>query len=87
MLRVRRSANGQVVFSLSGQMDEEDIGELEKLIQSEASGRQIVLDLRDLTLVGQDAVAFFERWKANGITLTNCPGYVREWITRLQRGS
>jgi anti-anti-sigma regulatory factor len=46
MLRIKRSANGQVVFTLSGQINEEQIGELEALIQSEAKGSEIVLDLR-----------------------------------------
>ena len=39
MLRIQRSANGEVVFTLSGQMDEEAIAELETLISSEADGR------------------------------------------------
>ena len=82
MLRIQRSANGEVVFTLSGRMDEEDIAELETLIRSEANGRRIVLDLKNLTLVGQDAIAFLDRCEANGITLKNCPAYVREWITR-----
>ena len=45
MLRIQRSANGEVVFTLSGQMDEEDIAGLETLIRSETNGRRIVLDL------------------------------------------
>jgi hypothetical protein len=68
-------------------MDEEDIAELETLIRSEANGRRIVLDLKDLTLVGRDAVSFLERCEAKGIALANCAGYVREWITRQRRGS
>jgi hypothetical protein len=87
MLRIERSSNGQVVFMLSGRMDEEHIGELETLIRSEADGRQIALDLKDLTLAGQDAIRFLERCEADGITLVNCAGYVREWITRHRRGS
>jgi hypothetical protein len=67
---------------LSGQIEEEDIAELEALIRSEAKGRHIVLDLKDLTLVGQDAIAFLDRCETSGITLKNCPGYIREWITR-----
>ena len=82
MLRIQRSVNGEVVFTLSGQMDEEDIGELEKLIRSEEIGLRIALDLKDLTLVGRDAVSFLERCEADNITLKNCAGYVREWITR-----
>jgi anti-anti-sigma regulatory factor len=87
MLRIRRSANGQVVFTLSGRMDEEDIAILETLIGAEAKGRQIVLDLKDLTLVGRDAISFLGRCEADGLTLRNCSGYVREWITRERRGS
>jgi hypothetical protein len=86
MLKIRRSANGQVVFALSGRMAQDDIAELEALISSEARGRPIELDLKDVTLVGQDAINFLERCEADGITLNNCPAYVREWITRQRRG-
>jgi hypothetical protein len=87
VLRIRRSANGQVILTLSGRMDIEDIAELEALIRSESSGRQIVLDLKDVTLVGQDAVSFLDRCEADSITLSNCPAYVREWITRRRSGT
>jgi hypothetical protein len=87
MLRIQRSEKGKVVFTLSGQMDEEAIAGLQSLIRSEATGRRIALDLRDLTLVNEDGVIFLERRESNGITLENCPGYVRDWITRQRRGS
>jgi hypothetical protein len=86
MLRIQRSGNGEVVFTLSGRMDETDIPELETLIRSEPDGRRIVMDLKDLTLAGQDAISFLERCEADGITLKNCAGYIREWITRQRRG-
>jgi hypothetical protein len=82
MLKIRRSSNGLVVFTLSGQVEEEQIAELDALIKSEASGRHIVLDLTHLTLAGQDAVSFFRQCEANNIQLKNCPIYIREWITR-----
>ena len=85
MLMIQRSSNGQLTFMLSGQIEEEDIAELEALIRSEAKGHSIVLDLKNLTLVGQDAIAFLDRCEANGITLKNCPAYIREWI-KGQRG-
>jgi hypothetical protein len=85
MLRIQRSANGEVVFTLSGQMDEEPIAELERLISSEEHGRHIVLDLKDLTLVNENAVTFLERCEANNITLKNCPAYVRVWINARRR--
>jgi hypothetical protein len=85
MLKIQRSSNGQVAYILSGQIEEEDIAELEALIRSEAKGRRMVLDLENVTLVGQDAIAFLDRCEANGITLRNCPAYIREWI-KGQRG-
>jgi len=87
MLRIQRSVNGEVVFTLSGQMDEEPIAELETLISSEANGSRIILDLKDLTLVNENAITFLDRCEANSITLKNCPAYVREWINAQRRES
>lgn len=87
MLKIQRSSNEQVVFALSGRMEEEHIAELERLIRSEANGCPIVFDLNDLTLVGQAAISFLEHCEADGITLKNCAGYVREWITQQRSGS
>jgi anti-anti-sigma regulatory factor len=85
MLRITRIANGKVVFKLSGQMSAENVGELETLFRAEASGRRILLDLKDLTLVDQDIVSFLKRSEANGIKLENCPAYIRQWIKQ-QKG-
>jgi hypothetical protein len=85
VLKIQRSSNGQVTYVLSGQIGEEDIDGLEAMVRSEAKGRRIVLDLKNLTLVGPDAVAFLDRCEAKGITLKNCPAYIREWI-KGQRG-
>jgi anti-anti-sigma regulatory factor len=84
MLKIQRSGNGAVVFALSGRMDEEDVVQLEALIRSELIQSHIILDLKDLTLVGRDAIGFLERWEAKGIELKNCADYVREWITRIR---
>jgi anti-anti-sigma regulatory factor len=87
MLKIQRSSNGQVVLALSGQIDDQDIPELETQLWSEEKGRSIVLDLKDLTLVSRDAISFLERCEANGVTLRDCAEYVREWITRQRGGS
>ena len=68
-------------------MGPEHIAELEALIRSEVGGRPIVLDLRDITLVGHDAITFLDQCEADNITLVNCPAYIREWITRKRSGS
>ena len=82
MLKVRRTANDEIVFTLSGRMATDNVAELNTLLRSEADGRRIVLDLKDLTLVDRDAVRFLERCEADRMTLDNCPAYIREWIVR-----
>jgi anti-anti-sigma regulatory factor len=80
MLKITRSANGEVIFTVSGRMDAENLAELNTLLSSEANDHRITLDLRDLTLVDQDAVSFLGRCEADNIELKNCPTYIREWI-------
>jgi anti-anti-sigma regulatory factor len=70
-----------VVFSLSGRIDKENIADLEALIGAERKDRRIVLDLKDMTLTGQDGITFLAQCEAAGIALVNCDPYVREWIT------
>ena len=80
MLRITRAANGDVVYKLSGRMGAENVGELERLFSTEAGSRPIVLDLKDLTLVDEDAVSFLRRCEADSVQLRNCPAYIRKWI-------
>jgi anti-anti-sigma regulatory factor len=80
MLRIHREANGDVVFTLSGRIDTESIAELQTLIGAEGKDRPIILDLKDMTLTGQDGIAFLVQCEAAGIALVNCDPYVREWI-------
>jgi anti-anti-sigma regulatory factor len=80
MLKITRAQNGELVFKLSGRMDVENIGEFKALLGTEAIKRRIVLDLKDLILVDQDAVNFLIHCEADGIELRNCPAYIREWI-------
>jgi anti-anti-sigma regulatory factor len=85
MLKITRAGNGKVVIKLSGRMSAENLGELEKLISAEGDAHRIVLDLKDLTLVDRDAVSFLERCEADSIKLSNCPAYIRRWITGERR--
>jgi anti-anti-sigma regulatory factor len=85
MLKITRAANTEVVFTVSGRLDAENLAELKTLFEAEAGGRRITLDLKELTLVDQDAITFLERCEADNIQLKNCPAYIREWITR-ERG-
>ena len=87
MLRVRKSSNGEVLFALSGRIDRENATELESLIRAEGSGRPIAIDLKDVTLAGEDGVIFLAHCEAGNIKLVNCPPYIREWITKQNNGS
>ena len=87
MLKVQRATNGETVFKLIGRMDVENLKELKEVFQAEAKGRRVVLDLKDLVLVDRAAVKFLERCETDSIELTNCPAYIREWITREREGS
>jgi anti-anti-sigma regulatory factor len=86
MLRIHRWGNGEGVLRLSGRIDKENIAELQAMIGAEVSDRHMVLDLKDVILVGQDGVTFLAECEGAGIALANCPPYVREWITRERSG-
>ena len=77
-----------MVFTLSGRIDNEHIAELEALIAAERKDRRIILDLKDMTLTGQDGINFLAKCEAADVALANCDPYVREWITgQEKRGS
>ena len=80
-LRIERSTRQRfTVFSLSGRMEAEQVGELKELLDRDY--RNIILDLRDLRLADRDAVRFLRGCEADGVKLENCPAYVREWMER-----
>jgi hypothetical protein len=80
-LRIERSARQRfTVFTLSGRIEAEHVGELKELFDRDS--RNTILDLRDLRLVDRDAVRFLRSCEAEGMKLENCPAYVREWMDR-----
>jgi len=77
---IRRSESlEETVFDLSGEMDGEHSGRLAELLEAEGPN-QVLLDLKDVTLVDRTAVRFLGRVEAAGIALINCPAYIRSWI-------
>ena len=50
--------------------------------QIAASSPDIVLDLKEVSLVDADVVRFLGVCESRGIRLDKCPAYVREWIAR-----
>ena len=82
MLKIQRKTNGGVIFTLSGRIEAEDLDELRRLLELEAAGSHVTLDLKDVTLVDLDAIKYLADCEADGTKLANCPPYVREWIGR-----
>jgi hypothetical protein len=80
MLRIERFAGREVAFTLSGRIQVSDIDRIGKLLDVEAPGLHLILDLRDLTLVCHDAVTFLAKCEINGIEIRNCPPYIRTWV-------
>ena len=82
MLRIQRRANGDIVFAVIGRLAADNMSELAALLAAEPGGRMVVLDLKDVVLVDRDVVRFLREREGDGITLRNCPPYIREWIAR-----
>ena len=85
MLRIQRSGNARVVFTLIGRIEAQDVKELQELLALENPGQPLVLDLREVRLVNQDAVEFLAHCEAHGIKFENCPLFIREWIDQDRR--
>jgi hypothetical protein len=85
MLRIDKSGNGHVVFTLSGRIEAEDLAELQQLLAKEAGSDDVLLDLKDVTLVSRDAVEFLTHCEGKRVKLQRCPGYIREWINQGKR--
>jgi len=81
--RIETLARGRfAVFVLSGRIETPAIGELRRLFQLQTDYRDIVVDLKDVSLVDRDVMGFLARCEADGIKLENCPPYIREWMAR-----
>lgn len=74
---------GSRVLSISGRIEADELGELQKVLSSEKADKQRVeLDLKDVKLVDRHVIGFLAGCEANGTRLRNCPLYIREWIAR-----
>ena len=82
MLKIQRTVNGDIVFTVSGRLEAHNISELSALLAAEPDGRTRVLDLKDLVAVDGDAVRFLRMCETDSIVLRNCPRYIRAWIAR-----
>ena len=88
MLKILRSTrNDSVIFTLAGRIEGENLAELKRVMGLEAGDHNLVLDLKDVTLVDQSAIRFLARSEADSVTLENCPAYIRDWIAAEKRSN
>ena len=82
MLKIQRTANGDVVFTVSGRLEADNLSQLSALLDAERDGRTPVLDLKDVVLVDGDSVRFLCACVNDSIVLRNCPSFIRAWMAR-----
>jgi hypothetical protein len=70
------------VFILSGRIEAPAIGELRRLFEGQTDRQDIILDLKEVSVVDREVMRFFLRCEADGVKLENCTPYIREWIER-----
>jgi anti-anti-sigma regulatory factor len=70
------------VFILSGRIDKQAIAELRRLFEYQTDHRNIVLDLKDVSVVDRNALHFFAGCESDGVKLESCAPYIREWMER-----
>jgi len=81
--RIETAARGRfTVFALSGRIETKAIAELRRLLGLQTDCRDIVLDLKDVTVVDRDVMRLFVSCEADGVKLENCTPYIREWMDR-----
>ena len=83
-MRIEKDSHGgKTTIRLIGRFQSEHIGELKKQLQK--NGTQLVLDLKEVTLVNVDVVRFLGECKAEDVKIVHCAQYIRKWMHREQR--
>ena len=81
--RIETAARAKsTIFILSGRIETNAIAELRRLLERQTDWRDIVLDLKDVSVVDRDAMGFLARCEADGVKLENLTPYIREWMER-----
>ena len=81
LLKIQRTIDRSVVFTVSGRLDAENASELCQLIDAEPAAAVVVLDFTDLVLADRDAIRDLRDCEtADRIVFRNCPEYVRVWM-------
>ena len=81
VLRIETVSTGQlIILRLSGRLQSQHVDQLKA--QLRACTHKVILDLDEVKLVDRDIVCFLGKCEKNGVELSHCPLYIREWIDR-----
>jgi len=87
MWKLQRIGDGNtVVLKISGRIEADGLSELKNACAAVGDPTNVVLDLLDLGVAGQEAVMFLGDCQQAGMSLRNCPAYIRDWIARERTG-
>lgn len=81
----KSSKDGTTLIRLIGAFESEELPELKEHIPSTDIGANVVVDLKEVTLVDVDVVRFLVLCKTRGMKLVNCAQYIRDWMLREQK--
>jgi hypothetical protein len=76
-----RENPGRLKVCLCGQFTAEYVPELQRALSPEnIDGRNVALDLANVTFVDRDAMVFLCGAKSRNVAIENIPSYVTRWI-------
>lgn len=80
-LRIDKVSDGRLaILRLSGRLESRQLGELKAYLKGITE--TVMIDLSQVKLVDRDAVCFLAACEAEGVELSQCSPYIREWINR-----
>lgn len=81
MLKIEKDSDGCVSrLKLSGRVRSDHIASIRSAMDGDCARK--ILDLGEITLVDITVVRFLISSENEGVELTQCPPYVREWMLR-----
>jgi anti-anti-sigma regulatory factor len=80
MLKIETlSVGGQTILKVIGRLRSEYLPEI--AAQIAIHGANAILDMDQVTLVDVEVIRFLIQAESSGARLTNCPSYIREWMS------
>lgn len=80
-LETQSETTREITYALSGQLTQEHLPELKRLLSAaREGGRRVVLDLAGIVLVDRELVRWLAACPCLEVELVHCPAYVLSWI-------